>query len=82
MKNIRTCIVCRNKFEKKLINRIVKNAANEIVLDKTQKMQARGVYLCFKETCKEKLYKTKALNRAFKTFVPEEVYENLLSQIK
>jgi predicted RNA-binding protein YlxR (DUF448 family) len=59
----------------------VKTKDNQIVLDKAQKMQARGVYLCFKDSCKEKLYKTKALNRAFKTFVPEEIYENLLNQI-
>jgi len=74
-------LFAETNLKKKFINRIVKTKDNQIVLDKAQKMQARGVYLCFKDSCKEKLYKTKALNRAFKTFVPEEIYENLLNQI-
>ena len=42
----RTCIVCRSKYEKKLLNRIVVDERGEVLADLDQKAQARGAYIC------------------------------------
>lgn len=68
------CIVCRGQSDKKTLLRIVKNKEGQIFVDKTGKANGRGAYVCKSEECFSKLYKTKALNRAFKCEVPQEVY--------
>ncbi|MGN1201427.1 MAG: RNase P modulator RnpM [Candidatus Caccovivens sp.] len=74
---IRMCIVCRGQSDKKTLIRIVKNKEGNIFVDKTGKANGRGAYICKSKECFEKLRKSKALNRAFKCNVPEEVYEKL-----
>ncbi len=74
---IRMCIVCRAQSDKKTLLRIVKNKENQIFVDKTGKANGRGAYVCKSKECFDKLKKTKALNRAFKCAVPEEIYEKL-----
>ena len=44
-------------------------------VDGEHKMGGRGCHIC--PDCVPKAVKTKALNRAFKTAVPDEVYNNL-----
>lgn len=82
MKEIRTCIVCRNKFKKSSLNRIYQNSSHEIVLDKSQKAQTRAIYICFNKDCHSKLIKQKGLNRAFKQNILEENYTNLAKTLK
>ncbi len=74
---IRMCIVCRGQSDKKTLLRIVKNKDGEIFVDKTGKANGRGAYVCKNKECFEKLKKTKALNRAFKCNVKDEVYERI-----
>jgi len=82
-KNIveRTCIVCRQKGDKDNFIRFVRGNDGVISLDKTQKKSGRGCYVCASDCCIEKFKKTKALNRAFKTNVPEETYDRLLQEL-
>lgn len=79
MQNVpqRTCMGCNKKRNKKEFIRIVKNKENEISIDKTGKMQGRGVYLCNNIECLEKAIKTKRLERVFKCKISNEIYENL-----
>ncbi len=74
---IRMCIVCRGQSDKKTLIRIVKNKEGQIFVDGTGKANGRGAYVCKSKECFEKLKKTKALNRAFKCNVPEDVYTKL-----
>ena len=74
---IRMCIVCRGQSDKKTLLRIVKNKDGEIFVDKTGKANGRGAYVCKNRECFEKLKKTKALNRAFKCNVKDEIYERI-----
>jgi hypothetical protein len=71
---IRMCIVCRGQSDKKTLLRIVKNKNGEIFVDESGKANGRGAYVCKEKECYEKLCKQKALNRAFKCDVPQEVY--------
>ncbi len=79
---IRMCIVCRGQSDKKTLLRIVKNKDGEIFVDTTGKANGRGAYVCKNKECFEKLKKTKALNRAFKCNVSEEVYKRIGEEIE
>ena len=78
----RTCMGCNEKKAKKEFIRIVKNKDGEIFVDKTGKANGRGAYVCKSKECFAKLVKTKALNRAFKCEVPQNVYEMIGEEIE
>lgn len=42
----RMCAVCRKRFEKSELNRVVMSESGEIFYDRTGKAQARGLYIC------------------------------------
>lgn len=76
-KNIRTCCACREKSHKSQMLRIVKTPSGEIKLDESRSSDGRGVWLHDSEECRAKTVKRKLLNSAFRTYVPEEVYEQI-----
>ena len=78
----RKCIACQERDSKKGLMRIVKNKEGQIFLDETGKDNGRGAYICKSSECLKKAIKSKALNRAFKIEVPDEVYENLLKELE
>ena len=78
----RMCMVCRTRKPKGELIRIVKNKSSEISLDKTGKLDGRGAYICKDKACIDKLLKTKALNKSYHINVSQEVYENILNEIK
>lgn len=79
---LRTCIVCRKKGDKHDFIRIVKDKNNSISIDKQEKKNGRGCYVCDNTECVEKLYKTRALNRAYKTNISEKIYDDILQAIR
>lgn len=78
MKNtpLRMCVACREMKDKRTLIRVVK-FGESISVDLTDKAPGRGAYVCKNEECLNKLVKTKALNRAFKCEIPQEVYERI-----
>lgn len=78
---LRMCVACRQMQEKKNLVRVVKNNENQIFIDKTFKANGRGAYVCANSDCFGKCIKTKALNRAFKCEISNEVLENLKNSI-
>ena len=73
----RTCVVCRKKGTKENFLKVVKNKNGEFLIERDVKLDGRGAYICKNSECIQKCKKTKALNRAFKTVVPAEIYEEL-----
>ena len=73
----RTCMGCNERKDKKDLIRIVKNKDNEILVDKTGKLNGRGAYICNNVECLEKLKKSKRLNKVFETNISDEIYESL-----
>lgn len=74
---LRTCVVTREKFEKKDLIRVVKNNENEVFIDLTGKANGRGAYIKKDLEVLEKAKKSKALDRHLETEVPSEIYEEL-----
>lgn len=79
---MRQCIGCGEMKSKKEMMRILRTTENEIVLDTTGKKNGRGAYLCCDPECFRKAVKSRGLERALKTAVPSEVYENLEKEIE
>ena len=75
----RMCVACRGLFDKKDLLRVVKTPEGDVVLDRTGKKSGRGAYVCDNEECIKRCVKGKLLNKTFKTFLSEEVYEKLLA---
>lgn len=79
---MRQCVGCREMKEKKELIRVVKSPEGEISLDFKGKKPGRGAYLCPNPDCLKKSRKARALERAFETALPTEVYEALEEQMK
>lgn len=74
---LRTCVVCRNSFEKRDLIRVVHNKADETFCDPAGKAQGRGAYICKSEECLKKAIKTKVFNKVFKAEIPASLYEEI-----
>ena len=75
----RTCSVCRKKAYKSNFIKIVRNKSGEVLVEKDKKLDGRGAYVCRDEKCLKLMKKSKALNRAFKTSIPENIYEGIVN---
>ena len=66
----RTCIVCREKFDKRRLTRIVRTPDEGVVVDFTGKRNGRGAYLCDRLSCWDSaVERTQLLNQALMTEV-------------
>lgn len=68
----RTCIVCREKFDKRRLTRIVRTPDEGVVVDLSGKRNGRGAYLCDQMSCWDSaLEKTQLLNQALMSELTE-----------
>jgi len=74
---MRTCVVTREKYEKRELLRIVRTPEKEVQVDTIGKANERGVYLKKDLAVLEKAHKTNALGRALEVEIPEHVYEEM-----
>lgn len=79
---MRQCLGCREMKPKKELIRVVRSPEGEISLDFRGKANGRGAYVCPDPACLKKAMKSKALERAFETAIPEEIYALLTAQME
>jgi hypothetical protein len=79
---MRTCVVTREKCEKKDLVRVVRTPEGEVIIDLTGKKNGKGAYLKLSLEVIEKAKKSKVLDRALEVEVPDGVYEELKSLLK
>ena len=79
---IRKSIGCREMKAKKELIRVVRSPEGEISVDFKGKKSGRGAYVCPDAACLKKAEKSKALERAFETAIPAEVYALLEKQME
>ena len=77
----RQCVGCREMKDKKCLLRAVKSPEGTVSLDFSGKMSGRGAYVCYNVSCLQKARKTKALERAFETTIPPEVYDAMETEL-
>lgn len=78
MKNIRTCVACRNKFDKEKTGliKITKNN-DELFINEDNRIFGRSIYICKNKDCINKVIKNKILNKVLKKQIDEEIYKKL-----
>ena len=79
---MRQCIGCREMKPKKELIRVVRSPEGDISLDFRGKKSGRGAYICPDAGCLRKAEKSRALERAFSSAVPQEIYEKLREEME
>ena len=74
---MRSCVVTREKYEKRDLIRIVRTPEGEIKIDLTGKLNGRGAYIKKDISVVDKAKKSKVLERHLETIIPDEIYDDL-----
>lgn len=75
---LRTCVVSREKCEKKDLLRVVRTPEGSVVFDASGKQNGKGAYLKKDKDVILKARKNKNLDRVLETEVSDCIYEELL----
>ena len=73
----RTCVVCRDKTNKRALFRIVRTADGQAEVDLTGRKPGRGAYLCDTPSCWERATKSNILDHALRTELTPETKDAL-----
>lgn len=76
---LRSCVITKEKLEKKDLFRIVRTPSKEIIIDERGKSNGRGAYLKKDINVINKAEKSKVLDRILNCEVPSKIYEDLRS---
>ena len=77
----RMCCICKNRYNKNEMIRLVKQKSGEILVDLSGKMNGRGAYICKNPDCLERVKNQKILSRLFKCEIPSAVYVKLCEEL-
>ena len=78
---LRMCLGCGEMKPKRELIRVVRSPEGEISLDFKGKVSGRGAYVCPDMSCLKKAMKSKAIERAFETAIPAEVYDAMEAEL-
>jgi len=76
----RTCVICRDKTNKRMLTRVVRTEQG-IQVDPSGKLNGRGAYLCDRASCWERAMTTDILSRALRTSFSAEDRQRLQQAI-
>ena len=74
---MRTCVITKEKLDKRDLIRVVRTPEKNVVVDPTGKLNGKGAYLKKDLEVFEKAKKSKALDRILEVPVPDSIYEDL-----
>lgn len=77
----RTCVVTKEKTQKKDLLRVVRDKEGNVSIDITGKLNGRGAYLKKDAEVIKKAQNTKVLERVLEVPIPDEIYEEMLNII-
>ncbi len=77
----RKCTGCGESKPKKELIRVVRSPEGTVSLDFTGKKSGRGAYVCPDPACLKKARKAKRIERGLECEIPEEVYDQLESEL-
>jgi predicted RNA-binding protein YlxR (DUF448 family) len=60
----RTCAVCRTVHPKREMQRVVRSADGELLMDASGRLPGRGTYVCADPACQSNPDREKAIHRA------------------
>lgn len=74
---MRTCVITKEKCEKKDLIRVVRTPEKEVIVDLTGKANGKGAYLKKDESVIKKAQNSKILDRVLEVEVDSSIYEKL-----
>ena len=74
----RTCVVTKEKTQKKDLLRVVRDKEGNVSIDETGKSNGRGAYLKKDAEVINKARTTKVLERVLEVPIPDEIYDEML----
>lgn len=74
---MRMCAGCGERAAKAELMRVVRDTEGGISLDLTGKKNGRGAYLCRKSECLKLARKSRRIDRALETQIPDAIYDRL-----
>lgn len=77
----RTCVITKEKMDKRDLLRIVRDKEGNVSIDLTGKANGRGAYLKKDADVVKKAAITKVLERILEVEIPESIYEECLKII-
>lgn len=80
-KPMRKCVGCNEMKEKSTLLRVIKTPEGDFLLDKTNRANGRGAYLCKDVDCFRKAIKNKGIERSLKSRIPEDIIKQLEQEI-
>ena len=78
----RMCAVCRQRFDKTELLRIVKFKDGEVKIDESGRLQGRGMYICKNRQCLSQAEKRKVIERAFSVKTNPDIYREISEMCK
>jgi hypothetical protein len=78
---LRTCVITKEKCEKRLLLRVVRTPEGNVIFDKSGKANGKGAYVKKDKDVILKAQKTKILDNILEVKVPDTVYEELLKEV-
>lgn len=78
---MRTCVITREKLEKKDLFRVVRTPLGEVIIDESLKANGRGAYLKKDKSVIEKARTSKVLDKHLEVNVPNDIYDELLERL-
>lgn len=79
---MRSCVVTREKLEKKDLFRVVRTPEGSVIVDDTLKANGRGAYLKKDKEVINKAKQNKILEKHLEVEVTNEIYEELISKLQ
>lgn len=79
---MRTCVVTKEKCEKRDLIRIVRTPDGEVIVDLTGKANGRGAYLKKEIEVIKKAQNSKILEKVLEVEIPSSVYEEAIHLCK
>lgn len=79
---MRTCVITKEKCEKKDLVRVVRTPEGTVEVDLTGKKNGRGAYLKIDSEVFAKAKKSKVLERILEIKINDEVYDSLNELLK
>lgn len=79
---MRTCVVTKEKQEKKDLIRIVRTPEGKVIIDETGKLNGRGAYLKKDKEVFAKAKKSKILEQILDIKIEDDLYESLNNLLK
>ena len=75
---MRTCVITKEKCEKRDLLRIVRTPLGDVILDPTGKANGRGAYLKRDKEVIKKAKTSKILERILEVNIPASIYEDAM----